>query len=120
MERRHIVFYRSPSGRCPIEEFLDSLSSGEAKRIAWLLELLRDIEKIPESYLKKLQGTEGIWEGRVQFGSRSFRVLGFFLSGSRMVITHGFAKKSKKTPQREIETAERFKREYLDRANSHG
>jgi phage-related protein len=117
---RFIVFYRASSGRCPLEEFLDSLSGEEAKRVAWLLELLRDLERVPESYLKKLQGSEGIWEGRVQYGRRSFRILGFFLAGATLVITHGFYKKSGKTPKREIERAERCKRDFFERTKQNG
>ena len=120
MERRRIVFYRALSGRCPIEEFIDSLSVAAAKRIAWLLEVVRDLENIPAVYFKKLQGTDGIWEGRIQLGTRGFRVLGFFYSDGMLVLTNGFAKKSQKTPRREIETAERRKRDYLQRPGSDG
>jgi hypothetical protein len=37
---REIVFYRKNDGHSPIEEFLDSLSSKEAKKVAWVLKLI--------------------------------------------------------------------------------
>jgi phage-related protein len=116
---RSIVFYRTPSGRCSFEEFLDGLSGSEARRVAWLLELVRELDKIPEVYFKKLAGTDGLWEGRVRFGPRSFRVLGFFF-GSVFVVTNGFIKKSRKTPRTEIEKAERCRREFIERKRHNG
>jgi len=65
--------------------------------------------------LKKLVNTEGIWEVRVQFGGNIFRLLGFFDGSTLLILTNGFAKKSQKTPRREIELAMRRKNEYLSR-----
>lgn len=97
-----------------MQEFLDSLPGKVAQKIVWVLTLLEDMDIVPASYFKKLAGTEGIWECRIQFGSNAYRVFCFFLNNS-VVLTHGFVKKSQKTPAREIEKAEAYRRDFLKR-----
>ena len=111
---RTIQFYRLPSGKSPIEEFLDSLTGKQAQKVLWVLRLIEDLEIIPIQYFKKLVGTQ-LWEVRIQFGNDIFRLLGFFESGALLILTHGFAKKAQKTPQQEIELATKRMEEYLAR-----
>ncbi len=61
---REIIFYRMESGRCPVEEFLDSLNSKQAKKVAWVLQLVEELEVIPVQYFKKLVASDDIWEVR--------------------------------------------------------
>ena len=70
---------------------------------------------VPRQYFKKLGGTDDVWEVRADFGGDAFRLLGFWDGGSRIILTNGFAKKSPKTPAREIELAEQRKRDYQTR-----
>lgn len=110
-----IVFYRTESGRSPIEEFLDSLSGKQAKKVLWVLRLIQELDSVPSQYLKKLVNTDDTWEVRVQVGNDIFRILGFLADDSLMVLTNGFAKKTQKTPIQEIELAEQRKRDYSSR-----
>jgi phage-related protein len=112
---REVQFYRTPSGQCPVEEFLDSLSGKQAQKVVWVLRLVEELESVPAQYLKKLGGTEDIWEVRAQHGGDAFRVLGFFEPPEVLVLTNGFAKKSEKLPRREIDLAETRRRGYLGR-----
>ena len=112
---RTIEFYRLPNGKSPIEEFLDSLTGKRAKKVLWVLRLIEELDVIPRQYFKKLAGSEGIWEVRIQFGNDTYRLLGFFADGALIVLTNGFAKKTQKTPRQEIALAVRRKREYLTR-----
>ena len=73
----------------------------------------QEFRERPEEYLKKLNGTNDIWEIRIQFGNDAFRLLGFFDNG-KIILTNGFAKKSKNTPKNEIELAEHRKKEYYE------
>jgi phage-related protein len=111
---RIVIFYRTIDGKCPVQEFLDSLSGKVAQKIVWVLRLLEDLDKVPSSYFKKLIGTEEIWECRIQFGSNAYRIFGFFMDNS-VVLTHGFVKKSQRTPVQEIERAEAYRRDFLRR-----
>ncbi|MBQ9473286.1 MAG: type II toxin-antitoxin system RelE/ParE family toxin [Bacteroidales bacterium] len=68
---------------------------------------------IDASLFKKIKGTD-IWEFRVEYESNAYRLLAFYdkKTKSLIVATHGFVKKSQKTPQKEIEKAERIMKEY--------
>ena len=113
--KRDVIFYRTAHGKCPVQDFLDSLPGKVARKIAWALKLLEDLDAVPSSYFKKLIGTEEIWECRIQFGSNAYRLLCFFLDRSVVVLTHGFVQKSQKMPVHEIEKAEADRRDFLKR-----
>ena len=115
---REILFYRTGSGASPVEMFLDSLQSKQAQKVAWVLQLIEDLDVIPVQYFKKLVNTDGIWEVRIQVGSNIFRILGFLDGDQLIVLNHAFQKKTQKTPKKEIKLAETRKRNYLDRRRS--
>lgn len=108
-----IKFYKLPSGKSPVEDFLDSLSSKEAQKIVWVLQLIEDIEQVSTKYYKHLINTDGIIEVRAQVGKNHFRILGFEHNGNFVVLTNGFKKKDQKVPKSEIELAQSRKKEYL-------
>jgi len=112
---REIHFYRPESGACPIEEFLDSLSGKQSQKVAWVLQLIEEMEIIPVQYFKKLVNTDDLWEVRVQAGNNIFRLLGFLDGNQLIVLNHGFQKKTQKTPKKEIQVAEARKKDYLNR-----
>jgi phage-related protein len=62
-----------------------------------------------------MTGTDDLWEVRVTLAGNIFRLLGFYDKAGMLVITHGFTKKTQKTPPREIEIAERRKYDYENR-----
>ncbi|MBI5375251.1 MAG: type II toxin-antitoxin system RelE/ParE family toxin [Candidatus Schekmanbacteria bacterium] len=113
--KRNIVFYKTPNGKCPVQDFLDSLPGKSAQKVAWVLSLMEDLDVVPSVYFKKLVGTEEIWECRTQFGSNACRVFCFFDGNSVVVLTHGFMKKTQKTPRSEIDRAESYRKDYLKR-----
>ena len=108
-----INFYQTQSGRCPVEEFLDSLTGKQAKKVTWVLKLIQEQDQVPPRYWKTLKGTEDIWEARVQFGGNTFRLLGFYDEDGTIILTNGFMKKTQKTPKREIQKAEQRKKRFL-------
>ena len=112
---REIRFYRTKSGYCPIEEFLDSLPAKPAQKVAWVLQLIEELDVIPLQYFKKLVNTDDIWEIRIQLGSNIFRIFGFFDGEYLVILNHAFQKKTQKTPQNEIKIAENRKRDYFRR-----
>jgi len=112
---REIVFYRTVSGHCPVEEFLDSLSGKQAQKVAWVLKLVEELDFVPPKYFQKMVSTDDLWEVRVQAGSDIFRLLGFFDGPSLVVLAHGFQKKTQKTPRPAIRVAEERKRDYFRR-----
>lgn len=81
-------------------------------KIIWTLEVIEDIQRVPETYLKHIENTDGLYEIRVQVGSDIFRIFCFFDKGKLVVLANGFQKKSQKTPSQEIEKAIKIKEEY--------
>ncbi|NTV68310.1 MAG: type II toxin-antitoxin system RelE/ParE family toxin [Chlorobaculum sp.] len=115
---RTIEFFKTSTGKSPVDEFLESLSTKEAEKVFWVLRLVAELTLIPAEYFKKLKNTDRIWEVRAAHGNNEFRLLGFFDNGNLVVLTNGFAKKSQKTPLEQIALAEQRKSEYLRRKNN--
>jgi len=116
---RKVTFYKTADGKCPIRDFLESLSGKVARKVTWALNLLEDLDRVPSTYFKKLTGSEEIWECRITFGSNAYRIFCFFAGNSVVVLTHGLVKKSRKTPKSEIEKAEAYRKEFLRRRKKH-
>ena len=70
------------------------------------------MQRVPETYLKHIENTDGLFEVRVQLGSDIFRIICFFDQGRLVVLANGFQKKTQKTPKKEIEKALKIKEEY--------
>jgi len=111
---KKILFYKLPSGKSPVETFLDSLSVKEAQKVTWVLMLIEEQEQVSTKYYKQLSNTDGIVEVRVQIAKNHFRLLGFEHKGSLVVLTNGFRKKDQKVPKPEIDLAQQRRKEYLD------
>lgn len=114
MQVFEVEFFRTDNGKCPVEDFLSSL---DYKMVAKLMIGLKLLEKngnrLREPYSKPLE--DGIFELRAKQGSDITRVLYFFFSGRRIIVTNGFVKKTQKTPVSEIARAKRYRQEYLKR-----
>lgn len=83
--------------------------------MVWVLRLIEDLPSVPEQYLKKLVGTEDLWEIRVSQGGDAYRLLGFFYGSKLLVVTSGFAKRSRKVPRSEVALAQQRRSDYLAR-----
>jgi len=88
------------------------------KKVAWVLQLIEELDVIPVQYFKKLVNTDELWEVRVQAEGSIFRILGFLDGGHLIILNHSFQKKAQKTPKKEIKVAEMRKRDYLKRGQS--
>ncbi len=112
---RKIKFYRFETGKCPVEEYLDSLTNKQFEKVAFVLDIIEQLDIIPRKFFKKLQSTDDLWEVRVQQGNNIFRILGFFDGKNLLILNHAFTKKSQKIPQKKIVTAEKRKQDYFSR-----
>ncbi len=113
--KRNVIFYKTANGKCPIENFLDSLPVKAAQKVTWVLSLLEELDFIPSQYFKKLIGSEDLWECRISFGSNTYRLFCFVAKNSVVVLTHGITKKSQKTPMAEIRKAENYRQDFIKR-----
>jgi len=83
-------------------------------KIIWTFDLIEEIDRVPETYLKHMDDTDGLFEIRVQLASDIFRIFCFFEEGQLIVLANGFQKKTQKIPKKEIEKALKIKKEYED------
>lgn len=104
---RTIIFYKDY-----FEKFFVKQRQKVKDKIIWTFDLIENLPRVPELYLKYIENTEGLYEIRVQQGSNIFRIFCFFDQGQLVVIINGFQKKSQKTPKKEIEMALKIKGEY--------
>ena len=104
---RTVLFYKEY-----FNNFFVKLRAQVQTKIIWTLQLIEEIENIPEIYLKHIENTAGLFEIRVQQGSDIFRIFCFFHKGNLVVLANGFQKKTQKTPQTEIAMALKIKEEY--------
>jgi len=65
-----------------------------------------------------MKGTSGIYEIRVEVGSDIYRVFSFFDKEKLIILLNGFQKKTQKTPKKEIELAEKLKKQYFNEKES--
>lgn len=108
------IEYEKENGEVPIVEWLDSLP---AKSVQKVLDDIKKLERfglrwgMPHvEYLR-----DDIWELRTKIGSDIYRVFMFRWHNTVLILTHGFTKKSQKTPDREINRAIRYRDDWLKR-----
>ncbi len=109
-----IIFYDKPDGTEPAKEFIMGLENKMQAKLLRMIKMLADngthLRKPYSEHLK-----DGIFEVRAKVGTDISRVLYFFVVGKKIVLTNGFIKKTQKTPINEIETAKKYRNEYLNR-----
>ena len=94
-------------------EFLNSLDAKIREKIMYNVGKSRYV--LDPDLFKKLGDTD-IWEFRTRYLNMSYRLLAFWDTSSNSIViaTHGFIKKTQKTPKREIARAEKIRKEYFD------
>lgn len=114
MSNFSVVFYETEMGDRPAQEFLDSLDPKMFARTARAVEMLAvNGNNLREPYSKPVE--DGIFELRTQAGNDISRVLFFFFTGKKIVLTNGFIKKTQKTPKAEVEKAKKYRSDFLKR-----
>jgi len=104
---RKITFFKNY-----FQEFFDKQTKIVKAKMLWTFDLIEEMQRVPETYLKHIENTDGLYEIRVQLGSNIFRIFCFFDRGQLVLLANGFQKKSQKTPKKEIEIALKIKAEY--------
>lgn len=96
-----------------VDKFLETVIPKARAKIFYNLNLVAAGQMNKEIF-KKLEGSD-IWEFRTLFAGIAYRLLAFFDTDKQALIitTHGFIKKTQKTPQKEIERAKFIRNEYF-------
>ena len=110
MERvRQIIYYKKY-----FFDFFNQLATKVKEKIDHVLFVVTVAERVPMKFFQHLEGTDGLYEIRVEFQNNIFRIFCCFDEGQVIVLFNGFQKKSQKTSKGEIERALKIKTEYFD------
>jgi phage-related protein len=107
--QRRWIFYTSPAGNSPVEDFLADRSMAERAKIT------ARMERISTGHGKGRHLRDEIFEVKIPFGKSEYRVL-YASVGERNTILlalEAFTKKTRKTPLNRIESAEKRLKEWL-------
>jgi phage-related protein len=94
--------------------FFDEQTEKVKEKIDHVLFVITVAERIPQKFFKHMEGTNGLYEIRVECQGSIYRIFCCFDEGKVVVLFNGFQKKSQKTPSTEIEKATKIMNEYFD------
>ena len=95
-------------------EFYLEQTENVKRKINYCLNMVKTVDRVPSSILRNMEGTEGLYEIRVEAGSNIFRIFCCFDDGALVILFNGFQKKTQKTPKKEIDRAKRLMKEYFN------
>lgn len=106
--------YFRPNGHNEFEEFLETIPQKDRLKVLYTLDAISTVGLLEASkmtWIKRL--TDDLFEVRTKLGSNDQRVIYFHVVEGRYMITHGFTKKTQKTPRSQIRHAEKIRQEYF-------
>lgn len=111
MEERFKIIYSKEA-----IDFLKSLPLKAKDKIVY--NISKSMIFTDNELFKKLEGSD-IWEFRSLYNGIKYRLLAFWDTDENtlVVATHGFIKKTKKTPAKEIAKAKAIRKEYFNEKN---
>lgn len=110
MERhRQIIYFKNY-----YFDFFDKQSEKVKNKIDYVLFLITIADRIPQKFFQHLEGTNGLYEIRVEYQGNIYRIFCCFDEGNLVVLFNGFHKKSQKTPNNELDKAVKIMKEYFD------
>jgi len=105
---RKIIFYKDH-----FIKFYQKQPQKVKNKIQYVFELIKQVDRVPEKFLKHLTETNGLYELRIEFQSDIYRIFCCFDEGRLVVLFNGFHKKTQKTPKTELAKAKRLMNEYF-------
>jgi len=100
--RLEAIFFRASNGREPVRDWLLSLPKEDRRHIGEDIAYVQFKWPIGKPRVDHLRAS--VWEVRSSLGNRIARTL-FAVVGGRVLLLHGFIKKSQRTPEAEIDLA---------------
>lgn len=113
-ETRKIIFHKHY-----FPDFYLKQTTAVREKIEYVFTVIKHVTLVPTKFLKHIEGTDGLYEIRIEYQSNIFRVFCCFDSGNLFVLFNGIQKKSQKTPKKEIDLALKLKIEYFNNKNKH-
>lgn len=99
------------------KEFKRTVPQKVLKKIYQVFLYIMTLEIVPSTYLRNIEGEQGLYEIRVEEGGNIYRIFCCFDEGQLVILFNAFQKKTQKTPKTEIEKAKRIMKEYFELKN---
>jgi phage-related protein len=111
-----VAFYAAAGGGEPVRDWLLKLDKVDKTAIGTDIKTVEYGWPLGMPLVRSMVGCDRLWEVRISLpGNRIARVL-FTVHKNRMILLHGFIKKSKTTPNADLVLADKRKRE-IQRGN---
>jgi phage-related protein len=108
-----IEYFTTASGRSPVQDFIFEQDQKTKTKILEVVDYLQEFGfHLPTSYLRRMSGTQKLWELRVKYRSKQYRLFLAKWSETTIIMLHIMIKKTQKTPRQEIETAQQRLQSY--------
>lgn len=104
---RQIIFYKNY-----FQDFYLAQPVKVREKIGYVFRIIKTVEKVPDKFLKHVEGIDGLYEIRIEVVSNVYRIFCCFDKGNLVVLFNGFQKKTRKAPKQEIEQAWKLMSEY--------
>jgi len=115
-----IDYYETAMGKCPVREFIDTLTDDSQAKYILITGLLKQYGTlVKEPSIRHITSHRKLYEIRIKEKDGISRILYFAHTGKRFVLLHGFTKKTDKTPANEIEIAEQRMKDHILRGVHH-
>jgi phage-related protein len=110
MERyRQIIYFKDY-----FFDFFEQQTEKVKEKIDHVLFVVTVANRIPHKFFQHLEGTNGLYEIRVEFQGNIYRIFCCFDEGQVVILFNGFQKKTQKAPSGELEKAVKIMNEYFD------
>jgi phage-related protein len=84
------------------------------EKIEYVFRIVKQVERVPKTFLQHMEGADGLYEIRVEYGSNIYRIFCCFDEGNLVILFNAFQKKTQKTPVNELELGKRLMKEYFE------
>ena len=99
-KKRQLIYFKNY-----FHDFFNSQDERIKDKIDYVLFLITVADRIPKKFFQYIEGTDGLFEVRIEFEGNIYRIFCCFDEGMLVVLFNGFQKKTSKTPPNEIERA---------------
>lgn len=110
VKKLDIFFFQTTAGTEPVRDWFLTLSKDERKIVGDDILKIQYCWPIGKPLVDSLG--HGLWEVRSQLGDKIVRII-FCIDNKKMLLLHGFVKKTQKTPQQELELALKRKKQLV-------
>lgn len=96
------------------QDFYINQTDAVRNKINYCLNMVKTLDRVSTRILKSIEGTDGLYEIRIEVGNNIFRIFCCFDEDSLVILFNGFQKKTQKTPSKEKNKAIRLMKEYFN------